>query len=657
MLTFDSFKPSTGTSKGYERSIQTVCRECTAGCGLWAFTQGGHIVDVQGDASHPVNRGRLCARGSAFVKLLNHPSRITKVLNHTRADEDFEVLESWESGLDLLANRMKQARERNGPESLVVSCHMHGGSDFLLGARRFARLWGTPHVYPMENGAGNGTPAAMATGRLPDLDWSGSGCLFLVEADLASTHPVLFGWILEAQRRGTKICAVDSQYTATLAKADMSRMIRPDSGNWLGTALMKILLEEKHCPSASITARLVDAEAWQTSFAQMPSEAALHASGISLDLLRPMARFLASHGPIMVITGRRLGTLPHRHIWPTMVHAMGWSDRLQGGWYPLTSGLADLKVTGDIGDGNAMDTVPDPPQMGSGFWDNTRKPAREAAPRLWISSSNGRHASCFPFEHTIHEMDLVAYFGSCLNPAARQAHLVFPAATWPEKDDLCFGENGIRQWGRRIVDAVDGPRTGLDFWTGLARRFGWEDRFPWIAHDGRADLRAFYNWALQQSPWLQGVQVDALTAEPCFMGIGDGSQTPPVQRITPMPAPDAEACKGLLVDGNRFPLLLTAPLGRDTEGPDPVMPLGCRPADGNSVLIHPQIGQVLAIESGDMVVIQNDRENWKAKACLTRSIPLWMVRSAHSGRPTQVLVHKVGADPQGALAALKGMGL
>jgi anaerobic selenocysteine-containing dehydrogenase len=657
MLIVDPIEPRCGSSKNFERKIQAVCRECTAGCGLWTFIQEDRIVDVQGDPSHPVNRGRLCARGSGFTRLLDRSDRITKVLHRGSPDEDLEALDGWESGMDLLADRLQRAKEQYGAESLAINCQMRSGSDFVLGARRFARLWGTPHVYPMETMAADGIRQTRSMpGRLPDSRWPGSGCLLLVEADLASSHPVLFGWILEAQRRGAKICAVDSQYTPTLAKADMSQMIRPDSGNWLGAALMKILIEEKHCSSESMASRFVDAEAWQASFSRMPAAAALHATGVTLDSLRPMARFLASHGPVMVITGRRLGALRSTHIWPTLVNTMAWTRSPLGGWYPLTAGLADLNAAADIDCGEPAATVQTVPELASGSWEKSLSAPAEANPRVLIFTGNVLGDPGFPFKQVFPEMDLTVSFSARPNPASRMAHMVFPAAAWPEREDLCFSENGLLQWSPRIVTAKNGAHTGLDFWGGLARRFGWEEHFPWKAQNGQTDLRAFFDWALLQSPWMGGVQVAALASAPRPMHVTGKNPTAQAGSMTLMPAP-AEKAAGLPEDTNRFPLLHTPSMDTGDRDLYPGMHSGDRLTNDCDVLIHPRIGQALAIQTGDVVMVGSSRESWKAKAWLTRAMPLWMIRSLRSGPPTRVLVYKVGEDPEQAFATLKAMGL
>ena len=54
----------------------TVCRECPAGCGVLAKTMEGRAVKVEGNPDHPVNQGRLCARGQASLQGLYNPDRI-----------------------------------------------------------------------------------------------------------------------------------------------------------------------------------------------------------------------------------------------------------------------------------------------------------------------------------------------------------------------------------------------------------------------------------------------------------------------------------------------------------------------------------------------------------------------------------------------------
>jgi len=93
---------------------------------------------------HLISRGRLCSRGIAFAQGLRHPKRITIPASRNTLTQAFEASVSWEKALDLFTERLRRVRDREGAESLVIGCDPEAGLDFYVGARRFARLWGTP---------------------------------------------------------------------------------------------------------------------------------------------------------------------------------------------------------------------------------------------------------------------------------------------------------------------------------------------------------------------------------------------------------------------------------------------------------------------------------------------------------------------------------
>ncbi len=55
----------------------STCRECPAGCGVFAKNREGRVIKVEGNPDHPINRGKLCMRGQAAVQALYHPDRLT----------------------------------------------------------------------------------------------------------------------------------------------------------------------------------------------------------------------------------------------------------------------------------------------------------------------------------------------------------------------------------------------------------------------------------------------------------------------------------------------------------------------------------------------------------------------------------------------------
>jgi len=85
----------------------STCRECPAGCGTHVRVREGRAVKVEGNPEHPVNRGRLCARGQTALQGTYNPDRIRGPLARA-ADGSFEPI-PWEDALGRLAARLGQA--------------------------------------------------------------------------------------------------------------------------------------------------------------------------------------------------------------------------------------------------------------------------------------------------------------------------------------------------------------------------------------------------------------------------------------------------------------------------------------------------------------------------------------------------------------------
>ncbi|MCF8126909.1 MAG: molybdopterin-dependent oxidoreductase [Deltaproteobacteria bacterium] len=654
MLPHEPLKRFSGTGKKHDRAIRTVCQECTVGCGLLAYVKDERIVDIQGDESHPVSRGRLCAKGMAFIQGVTHPDRITLPATRSGLQGPFEAMDNWEKGLDLLAERLRKTKDRHGPESLVVGCDPEAGLDFFLGALRFAKLWGTPHVYhPLGEPKDLIPPVDLMDPWAPCTSWPDSQCIFLMEADLATTHPVAFGWVLDAQQRGARVFAVDTRFTTTLSKADMAVVIRPESGNLLGLVLMKMLIEEGFCAQTSIKDRFLDTDAWLASFREMSLDNVRQKIGLTVENIFSMVRFLARNKTLTMITGKRLAFFSHHGIWSTMARAMGWAGNA-GGWYPLESGWPRLNTTGDIE--GADDNAPAVKKTGLAPYQFTTDwvtVSGEMEPKALICTGNCLNDFFSPFQPRVNEMELVAYFGSYPNLTRKLAHMVFPAAVWAERDGLSFTNDRTIQWGKRIVWPSDACRSGLGLWIRLAQRFGWEEYFPWKKENGLTDQVAFYNWILERSPETSGFQVDQLQDTSKLMRWPvEHKETP--QEITPMHAPSSIDITIDADDGDQFPLQFQAT--RVISRTNDVVhwwPWTRELIAENSVQIHPETAQALGIENGDDILVSGAVQTMEGHALISRMVPRWMVWSPRKLGERRVVVHKKGQTSQEAFDILK----
>jgi len=659
MLETITLKRRPGSRKEYDQVVAACCQECTVGCGLLAYVKDERIVDIQGDDRHPISRGRLCARGIAFVQGLAASERITLPGTRNRLSGPFEAFDNWEKGIDLLAERLRRTKDQHGPESLVIGCDPEAGLDFYLGARRFARLWGTPHVYhPLQEALSPELPAGSRLPAVESTQWEHSGCLVLIEADLAATHPVAFQRVLEAQRRGSKIIAVDSRFTTTLSKADLPLLIEPNSGNDLGLALMKMLLAGQWVDTPAAEKQFKDYQGWRDTYEKLPPESLTSSVGLSAEKISALAQAMGRCQPATLITAKRMACLPHYGIWSTMARVMGWHQKTGGGWYPLESGMPRLDPAiglEEIEPAVSMDAA-------IAFPYQSNRAQEEYLNGLQIKALVGS-GNCLgdflgPLQKRINDLDLTVYFGSFPNRTRQAAHMVFPAALWAERDGISFSDEGAVQWNPRIVKPGDACRTGLGFWMRLAQRFGWEEYFPWKKANGLADQKSFYQWLFDNNPGTGGLQMDRITQqnELVYWGRGATGSSQPEPEL--LAAPDAVASRSAGGDPVAYPLGFQATRAATRSGDaGRWWPWTRELEDELGIRIHPRIARALDIENGQTILVASENETIEGPAAVSRMVPPRLVWSLQRMQADHVLVYRKGQAPEEARDRLKAMEL
>ena len=103
---FVDTSPSLGDEVKY-----TTCYMCACRCGIKVHLKDGSVRYIEGNRDHPVNKGVLCAKGSAGIMQLNSPARLTKPLKRVgeRGSGEFEEIE-WDEALDIATAWLARAR-------------------------------------------------------------------------------------------------------------------------------------------------------------------------------------------------------------------------------------------------------------------------------------------------------------------------------------------------------------------------------------------------------------------------------------------------------------------------------------------------------------------------------------------------------------------
>ena len=102
----DEIEPRTSTA---DRVARSVCPYCAVGCGQKIFVKDEKIVQIEGDPDSPVNRGRLCPKGSASKNLVTSELRETTVRYRRPYATEWEDLDLT-TAMEMVADRVVKTR-------------------------------------------------------------------------------------------------------------------------------------------------------------------------------------------------------------------------------------------------------------------------------------------------------------------------------------------------------------------------------------------------------------------------------------------------------------------------------------------------------------------------------------------------------------------
>ncbi len=97
----------------------TTCYMCACRCGIKVYMKDGKVRFIQGNPNHPVNRGVLCAKGSAGIMTQYAPSRLEKPLKRVgpRGSGEFKEIE-WDEALETAVSWLEPIRKTD-PKKLA----------------------------------------------------------------------------------------------------------------------------------------------------------------------------------------------------------------------------------------------------------------------------------------------------------------------------------------------------------------------------------------------------------------------------------------------------------------------------------------------------------------------------------------------------------
>ncbi|MDE0002061.1 MAG: molybdopterin-dependent oxidoreductase [Rhodospirillaceae bacterium] len=303
--------PPEDFSPGIATWYNTVCSMCSAGCGITVRTREGRAKKIEGNPSHPVSQGRLCARGQAGLQVLYNPDRVTTPLRQTgeRGSEDWLPL-TWTEGLAQLSARLGELSSsgQGGAVCLLSEGqrgHVHGLFEQFMAEIGSDRLvyYDYDHPHPLL--------AAMnrlfGASQLPYFDLGNTDYLVSFGADYLGSwlSPVHHGLGFGQSRQGRddhrgRFVQIEPRMTLSGAAADEWIAANPGTEGIIALAMANRIVSQGGYQGD-------DVDAWAAALEPYSADAVAEQTGVAAETITRLADTFAETGPSLAIGGDGAG--------------------------------------------------------------------------------------------------------------------------------------------------------------------------------------------------------------------------------------------------------------------------------------------------------------------------------------------------------------
>ncbi len=288
--------------------FRSICPYCGTGCGLLLRAEGGSVSEVVGDPDHPVNAGKLCAKGALLAPVVRTSDRLLSPILRDRATGK-ERRVPWEAALDHVSGAIRRTVAQYGPEAIMFygSGQLPTEDYYLLGklAKGFigtnnqdtnSRLCMSSAVagYTLALGA-DAPPAAYA-------DIEQANTFLILGANIEACHPILFQRIKARKRAGgsrVKLIVVDPRETETAKLADLHLPIRPGADVALLNALLYEAMLAGGVDEAFVAAHTSGWEQLKAALSGYEAKRVAELTGLPVQAIVDAARIYAGNGPAL----------------------------------------------------------------------------------------------------------------------------------------------------------------------------------------------------------------------------------------------------------------------------------------------------------------------------------------------------------------------
>jgi sulfite reductase (NADPH) flavoprotein alpha-component len=285
-------------------TVNSMCAYCGVGCGMVLqittdpASDRRHVAKSVGNASHPANFGRLCTKGATTADMLAAPGRMDSA--HWRAERGEALAPiDVDAAITQSAKQLRAIIDEHGPDSfaLYVSGQMSLEAQYL--ANKLTKGFiGTNQIESNSRlcmaSAGSGYKLSLGADGPPGSyqDFEKADVFFVIGANMADCHPILFLRMMERVKAGAKLIVVDPRRTTTADKADLFLQIASGADLALLNGLLHLIVENGHTDPEFIAEFTEGWDQMPSFLEQFAPDTVSETTGIPADDIRTAARWI-----------------------------------------------------------------------------------------------------------------------------------------------------------------------------------------------------------------------------------------------------------------------------------------------------------------------------------------------------------------------------
>ncbi|AEB08931.1 formate dehydrogenase subunit alpha [Desulfobacca acetoxidans] len=519
---------SVGLGRPWETTkVRTTCPYCGVGCQQLLHVRNGKIIKVTGAEDGAPNKGRLCVKGRFGYDFIYSPDRLTTPL--IKSGDGFREA-SWDEALDLVAGKIKEIVAKHGPDACAgISCARSINEDSYQMQKLFRVAIGTNNIDHCARICHAPTVAGLAasfgSGAMTNsfADFAKAKMFYITGSNMTEAHPVAATFVKNAVRNGAQLIVADPRRVKLAEFADIYAPIKVGSDVAFINGLMHVLITENLYDKDYVERCCTGFEALKAKVMEYPPERAAAIAGVSVDMLKEVARRLASVKPAILIY--TLGITEHT----CGVHNVMSCANLQmllgnvgfecGGVNPIrgqnnVQGACDMGALPNVYPG--YQRVEDPaarakfevawgvklpeknglmiPQMIEGLTTGTIKFLYVFGENLANAEPDIRHA-----EHCLASAEFLVCNDIFPTETTRFADVIFPAAAWSEDDGTFASSERRVSRVRKVSEPPGQAKPNWWIFKELAKRLGHD----WTSNNGQ---EIWDNEVSHLAPILAGIK-------------------------------------------------------------------------------------------------------------------------------------------------------